>query len=104
MSVSDHPLPAGRREAGRPSSRPGDAGILDRLPDSDFLGALWNLPDDQRLAVYLADVAGCPYREIAEIMGTPVSAVSMLLHRARRRLRDMLTASAVRRGLAAAPR
>jgi RNA polymerase sigma-70 factor (ECF subfamily) len=96
---------SGSDQAGRPQAPfPGDAEVLDRLPDSDFLGALRKLPDDLRLAVYLADIAGYPYREIAEIMGTPVSTVTARLHRARRRLRDMLTACAVRRGLAAAPR
>jgi RNA polymerase sigma-70 factor (ECF subfamily) len=84
----------------RPSpSPPAASEILDRLPDSDFLGALWDLPDDLRIAVYLADVAGYPYREIAEIMGTPISTVTARLHRARRRLRDRLTACAIRRGL-----
>ncbi|HEV2451813.1 MAG TPA: sigma factor-like helix-turn-helix DNA-binding protein [Streptosporangiaceae bacterium] len=104
MSVSDHASPGGRRRPAhraRQAARAGDAEVLDRLPDSDFLSALWNLPDDLRLAVYLADIAGCPYREIAEIMGTPISTVKVRLHRARRRLRDMLTACAVRRGLAA---
>ena len=85
------------------SNRAAEAEALAGLPDSDFLGALWDLPDDLRLAVYLADVAGCPYREIAEIMGTPISTVTARLHRARRKLRDRLIACAVRRGISATP-
>jgi RNA polymerase sigma-70 factor (ECF subfamily) len=76
---------------------------LNRLPDSDILCALHDLPDDLRLAVYLADVEGYPYREIAEIMGTPIGTVASRLHHGRGRLRDRLAAAAVRRGLAPAP-
>lgn len=94
MSVSDH----------ADEVYPPEAEALDRLPDSDILGALRDLPDELRLAVYLADVAGYPYREIADIMGTPISTVIARLHRARHGLRDRLTACATRRGLAPAPR
>ncbi|HYH29524.1 MAG TPA: sigma-70 family RNA polymerase sigma factor, partial [Pseudonocardia sp.] len=44
---------------------------LDRLPDNDVKAALQQLPDDFRMAVYLADVEGFAYKEIADIMGTP---------------------------------
>ncbi|HEY8447301.1 MAG TPA: sigma-70 family RNA polymerase sigma factor [Thermomicrobiales bacterium] len=52
--------------------------------------ALQLLPDDQRLAVILADVHGHPYEEIAEITGVAVGTVKSRISRARARLRDLL--------------
>ncbi len=77
---------------------------LDRLPDSSVTRALKELPQDFRTTVYLADMEGFSYREVADIMRCPVGTVMSRLHRARGQLRGMLRDQAAERGIVPHPR
>lgn len=72
---------------------------LDALGDNTIRDALAELSDDFRMAVYLSDVEGFAYKEIAEIMDTPVGTVMSRLHRGRRMLRDKLRDYAAEQGI-----
>lgn len=81
--------------------RSAETEALDHLADSDVKRALQEIPEEFRLAVYFADVEGFAYKEISNIMNTPIGTVMSRLHRGRKLLRDSLADYAVERGFVA---
>jgi RNA polymerase sigma-70 factor, ECF subfamily len=73
--------------------------VLEQLTDAEVTQALSDLPEQFRIAVYLADVEGFSYAEISEIMDTPIGTVMSRLHRGRSRLQRALYEYARERGL-----
>jgi len=89
-----------RAEAHTPEGlRTAEMEALDRMPDSAVTEAMNALSPDFRLAVYLADVEGFSYKEIAGIMGTPIGTVMSRLNRGRNQLRVALADFARENGL-----
>jgi RNA polymerase sigma-70 factor, ECF subfamily len=81
------------------TSAPAEVEVLARLTDDEVKQALADLPENFRIAVYLADVEGFRYAEIAEIMDTPIGTVMSRLHRGRAALHEALFEYARHRGL-----
>jgi RNA polymerase sigma-70 factor (ECF subfamily) len=77
---------------------------LENLPDSDIKRALHEIPEEFRMAVYLADVEGFSYKEIAEIVNVPAGTVMSRLHRGRKLLREKLTDYAKELGYSTEPK
>ena len=73
--------------------------VLASFTDQAVKDALADLPEQFRMAVYLADIEGFAYKEIAEIMGTPVGTVMSRIHRGRKGLQQALTEYARQRGI-----
>lgn len=73
--------------------------VLAQLTDVEVKQAMSDLPEPFRIAVYLADVEGFSYADIAQIMDTPIGTVMSRLHRGRSRLQRALYSYAEQRGL-----
>lgn len=75
-----------------------EALLMGRRWSAEIKAALLALPESYRLPVYLKDVEGFGYREIAEIAGCPIGTVMSRLARGRATLRQALVQQARERG------
>ncbi len=74
--------------------RSAESEALDRVGQSEVMQALLELPEGFRAAIYLADVEGYPYRDVAEMLEIPIGTVMSRLHRGRAKLRKKLASYA----------
>jgi RNA polymerase sigma-70 factor, ECF subfamily len=80
-----------------------EAEAMENLGGSAVMRALEDLPECFRSAIYLADIEGYRYHEIADMMGTPLGTVMSRIHRGRAMLRQKLRGYAPRAGYLASP-
>ena len=87
-------------ELGSTVGRSAEDELFDWFTDDEVKAALDSLPENFRLAVYLADVEGFAHKEIADINDVPIGTVMSRLHRGRKALHKALYDHAVARGIA----
>jgi RNA polymerase sigma-70 factor, ECF subfamily len=71
-------------------SRSAEAEALCGISDSAIMAALSELPSSFKTVIYLADIEGYQYVDIAKMMGTPLGTVMSRIHRGRQMLRARL--------------
>lgn len=74
----------------------GQAAVLERLPDADILTALQALPKESQILIYLADIKGLAYKNIADITGMPAEVIALRLYQTRCRLGELAVGAAGR--------
>ncbi len=62
----------------------------DRRAHAELVRALDDLPERQRVALWMSAAEGCSHREVAEVLGASEKSVKALVHRARASLVDRL--------------
>jgi len=73
--------------------------VLENFSDDEVRRALGELPEDQRLTLFLVDVEGLSQEEVAQVTGAPVGTVKSRASRAREALKRKLMAHARDLGL-----
>ncbi len=84
------PDPVGDHGGLATASSGAEAQALGRVNDSAVMRALADLPSQFKTVIYLSDVEGYQYAEIAALMGTPLGTVMSRIHRGRQMLRAKL--------------
>ncbi len=86
-----------KSEEVKSSHSEGDA--FNDILDDEIVNALSTLPDDFRTIVFLSDIEGYSYEEIADFLDCPIGTVRSRLHRARKMLYALLYTYAQNKGL-----
>ena len=91
LPLEEELLPAGQEH---PAPAESLADAMERFSDRQVVHVLLELPEPQRLAVFLSDVEGMDQAEVAEVLEVPVGTVKSRISRARALLREKLKAHA----------
>lgn len=94
VAVDDLPLAAPTRGSAEETAWSNPQDLLNNFGDEQVIIALRELPDEQRLTLYLVDVERLSHEEVAEIMNVAVGTVKSRTSRARETLRERLEAHA----------
>lgn len=73
--------------------------LMENFSDEQVIKALWELPDDQRLTLFLIDVEQLSQKDVAQITGVPAGTVKSRTSRARNALKERLASYAKEMGL-----
>ena len=91
VSAQMHSLGPTVAVANSASQPPGpEEAVSSRITSARIHEALDSLPPDYRLAVVLADLEGLSYKEIAEVMDSPIGTVMSRIYRGRKILHKLL--------------
>ncbi|MFP4105008.1 MAG: sigma-70 family RNA polymerase sigma factor [Phycisphaerae bacterium] len=78
-----------------PTSWSDASDMLENFSDEQVIRALGELPEDQRMTLFLIDVEGLSQEEVAEITDVPVGTVKSRTSRARSALKERLHEHAI---------
>lgn len=81
------------------AGRSAEESLMEMFTEGEVRSALDQLPENFRMPVYLADVEGFAYKEIAEILDIPIGTVMSRLHRGRKAMQKSLYEFAIEQGL-----
>ena len=69
------------------------------MSDETIKQAFMSLSQEYKMVIYFADIEGYSYKEISEILSLPLGTVMSRLHRARVKLRKLLSSYVNEMGL-----
>ena len=64
--------------------------IFNKEDSKTVKSAIDDLPEPQSQIIYLSDIEGLSYKEICKVLGISLSQVKTLLHRGRKKIKNML--------------